>query len=185
METYPYQPQALQAYGVLAVVVFLLAWWLARRWWAWLKISLLSLTGALAFTPAFVFPDKDFVAPAIVHLIFDAGQHLHDGQLAMTLQRDLTPIALVFAVLFILGALLHFVLPKSRAEKERDMDDNRLDRRLEREQRATGRKPRREPDAEDEPPRRPARDRVLERIEPEIHVHRSSANKPRGASPRR
>ena len=183
MEHYPYQQESLYLYAAIAVLVFIVSWWIVRRWWPWLRIILLSLVLALAFTPAFVFPDKDFIAPAVVDLVFDAAQHTHDGLLKTTVLKDLTPIALVWAVLFVLGGLLHWILPKSRADKERDNTRNAFDKRLADEQRQQ--RPQatiRESERSASTSRTSRSERPRERIEPEIRPVKRS---PRPTSPRR
>lgn len=170
MENYAYQQEALYVYAGLAAATFLLSGWIMRRWWAVVRITLLSLVAALAFTPTFVIPDKDLVAPAVVHLVFDSALAFQKGgiaELQATALKDLKPIALVWGTLFVLGWLLHWLLPKSRAEVNEELDRNAFDKRLAEE---TGAEPRRGPKRDthrkDEAARQNADARVRERIEP-------------------
>lgn len=188
MEMYAYQQEALYVYGGLALAAFLVSWWIVRRWWPFLRITILSLVGALAFTPAFVIPDKDYVAPAAVYLVFDAAQHTHDGQLQAVATKDATPILVVWGGLFVLGWLLHWLLPKSRADVDREFDRNAFDKRLARE---TGEEPEADPHAagrkpklsrKEESARQDADQRVRERIEPDFRTPNVRKARPQATS---
>lgn len=94
-------------YLALGALVFMLAWNLVKRWHALIKIPLLSLVGAMMFTPWYAIQGKIFLAPAMITLIFDAMEH--DIEQA---GRGLGPMAIAWILFMMIGTLSHHIHKK-------------------------------------------------------------------------
>ena len=79
MEEFPYYGLSWFAYLLLSASFLLLSIWKSKNLNQWLRIPLLTLIAAMAFTPATTIQGEAFWSPAAIVMVFEIDQYGLNG----------------------------------------------------------------------------------------------------------